>query len=109
MGEKWVPIFYFMVVLKVPVIALLWVVWWAWKSQPAPEEAPEDGGSHRFGRFRRLPKRPRGPRRGPGAPDAVPLPDCPPGGRVRVFTPPAPVRAALNHNAQRGAAETAER
>ena len=110
MGEKWVPIVYFLVILKIPVAAMLWVVWWAWKAQPAPEEAPEEGGgSHRFGRFRRPPKRPRSPRRGPHAPDAIPLPACPPGGRVHVFTPPAPVRAASAHTVERGHTEPAER
>ncbi|HEY8467586.1 MAG TPA: hypothetical protein VIL04_12365 [Solirubrobacterales bacterium] len=96
-------------ILKIPVLALLWLVWWAWRAEHPVEPASDDGGgANRFGRFRRQPKRPRGPRRGPHAPDTVPLPACPPGGRVRVFTPPAPVRAASAHNTQRGSAEPAE-
>ena len=73
--EGWVPIFFLMVVLKIPVGLLLYLVWWAFRAETKPEEAPEAGGEeHRFGRFRREPKRPRGPRRGGPHPDALPLP-----------------------------------
>ena len=93
--EGFWPIFFLMVILKIPVGALLYLVWWAFRASTVPEEGtqPDDG---RFRHFRRepKPKRPRGPRRGPHAPDALPLPDCPPGGRTRVVTRPAPVRAA---------------
>jgi len=107
--EGWVPIFFLMVILKIPVALLLYIAWWAIHAQPEAEEAPADGGSdHGFKRFRRGPKRPRGPRRGPHAPDASPLPDCPPGGRSRIFSPPAPARAAAAHATQRGQAEPAE-
>jgi hypothetical protein len=108
--DGWVPIFFLMVVLKIPVGLLLYIAWWAFHAQPEPEEAgAEGGGEHGFKRFRRDPKPPRGPRRGgPHAPDAMPLPDCPPGGRSRVFMPPAPARAAAAHAAQRGTAEPAE-
>ncbi len=106
--EGWVPIFYFVVILKIPVAALLWLVWWAWRQENVEPASDDGGGADRFGRFRREPKRPRGPRRGPHAPDALPLPACPPGGRVRIHTPPAPVRAASAHNGQRGFAEPAE-
>ena len=59
-----------MVVLKIPVIAAIWLVWWAMKAEP--ELTDEDGGidvpdvppPHR-------PKNPRRPRRGPhGDPEA---------------------------------------
>ena len=107
--EGWVPIFFLMVVLKIPVAMLLYIAWWAFHAQPEPEEAASDeGGEHAFKRYRRDPSRPRGPRRGPHAPDALPLPDCPPGGRTRVLSPPAPARAAA-HYAQRGTAEPLER
>ena len=104
------PIFFLMVILKIPVGFLLYIAWWAIHAQPEAEEAPagEEGGEHGFKRFRREPKPPRGPRRGPHAPDAMPLPPCPPGGRARVFKPPAPARAATAHVAQRGSAEPAE-
>ena len=76
-------------VLKIPVVAAAWLIWHAVRSEPEPaEEAEDDGGSQR-NRFRRDPKRPRGPRRGPHAPDALPLP-CPDGeGRLRVLRQPA--------------------
>lgn len=103
------PIFFLMVVLKIPVGLLLYIAWWAFRAQPEPEEAlgDEGGGEHPFRRFRRNPKPPRGPRRGPHAPDALTLPACPPGGRSRVLTPPAAARAAAAHAAQRGSAEPA--
>ena len=92
--EGWVPIFFLMVILKIPVGFLLYIVWWAFRAQPELDEAPESGGEHGFRRFRPDPTKPRGPRRGPHAPDAMPLPACPPAGRTRVFTPPAQARAA---------------
>jgi hypothetical protein len=75
-----------MVVLKIPVLGSIWIVWWASHQElPEPEESEDDGGNKR----RKMPpKLPRGPRRGPhGGGIAQPLPDCPPGGRTRVFRP----------------------
>jgi hypothetical protein len=92
--EGFFPIFFLMVILKIPVAALLYLVWWAFRASTVPEEAGPEPGDERFRRFRREPRSPRGPRRGPHAPDALPLPACPPGGRNRVFSPPAPARAA---------------
>jgi hypothetical protein len=78
------PIFFLLVVLKIPVLGSLWLVWWA-SREPEPEEASEDGGGFRR---RPRPKLPRGPRRGPhGGGAALPVPDCPPGGRTRVVGP----------------------
>ncbi|MCD6014645.1 MAG: hypothetical protein K0R88_729 [Solirubrobacterales bacterium] len=88
------PIFFLMVILKIPVAALLYLVWWAFRASTEPEEAPPGPDGHRFGRFRRQPKRPRGPRRGGHGDGLPPLPACPPGGRARVLTPPAPIRAS---------------
>jgi hypothetical protein len=57
-----------MVVLKIPIVALLWLVYWAVKQTDAEMEHPADGGGgndrhpHRGG-----PRRPRPPRRGPHA------------------------------------------
>src|SRR3954454_9220768 len=57
------PIFFLLVVLKIPVLGSIWLVWWA--SQPAPEpEGAEDESGGGFNRKPR-PKLPRGPRRGP--------------------------------------------
>jgi len=106
--DGFLPILFLMVVLKIPVGLLLYIVWWAFRAETRPEEAPPESDDHRFRRFRREPKRPRGPRRGDHGPDAMPIPDCPPGGRTRVLSPPAPVRAAGARAAQRGSAETAE-
>jgi hypothetical protein len=58
--EGW-TIFYMVVILKIPMIAALWLVWWAIKQEPEPEEATgEDRGPRR-----KLPPLPRWPRRGP--------------------------------------------
>lgn len=78
----WTFIF-MMFALKIPIIALLTIVWWAIKQQP--EDAPagsDDGGikHHPHRRPRRRP--PRGPRR--GGPHGLPLPSSPP--RVRTVT-----------------------
>jgi hypothetical protein len=105
--EGFWPIFFLLVVLKIPVLGALWLVWWASRAEPLAEDAPDqdDGG---FRRLRPQPRRPRGPRRGgPHGGRARPLPDCPPGGRTRVLTPPAPVRAGSAHG--RGAVEAAPR
>jgi hypothetical protein len=94
-------IFFLAVILKIPVLGSLWLVWWASRAETQPEDAPDEG----HGGFRRWDAQPRpnGPRRGPHGEGAKPLPECPPGGRTRVLTPPAPVRAGFAH--ARGAAE----
>ena len=64
-----------MVVLKIPVGMLLYIVWWAFRAETEPEEAPEIG--HRRSPLRPLPapaEAPQGPRRGGPHPDALPLP-----------------------------------
>lgn len=94
--EGFFPILFLAVVLKIPVGLLLYLVWWAFRAQPEIEEAPPPGADdHEFHRWRSDPSRPRGPRRGPHAPDAQPLPSCPPGGRSRAARTPAP-RTALS-------------
>ena len=72
--EGFWPVFYLMVILKIPVAFLLYLVYWAVKQTNEPETAPEAGEDHGFRRWRTEPKRPRGPRRGPHAPDARGLP-----------------------------------
>lgn len=62
-----------MVVLKVPIAALLYIVWWAVHQTPDEEPQPEagDGGSRRQAHPRG--PLPRTPRRGPhGAPAPAP-------------------------------------
>ena len=71
------PIFFLAVVLKIPVLASIWLVWWAAKQHDEPEMASDESG----GSFKRRPrpKLPRGPRRGPhGGGAAVPTETAPP-------------------------------
>jgi hypothetical protein len=72
---------YLFVALKVPLLMLFWLIWWAVHQEPELEDAGDDGGQ-RSDRPHPLPKLPHSPRRGPHG-DPLPLP--PP--RVR------PVRA----------------
>jgi hypothetical protein len=65
--EGWLPIFFLLVVLKIPVFGALWLVWWASKTPPV-EDGAEGSGDDGFDRWRPLPSRPRGPRH--GAPQA---------------------------------------
>lgn len=58
------PIFFLLVVLKVPVFSALGLVWWASKQTPENEEA-EDTGESGPDRRRPLRPRPRGPHNGP--------------------------------------------
>lgn len=69
-----------MVILKIPIAALLWLVWWSAR-EPNPEEpepAVVDDPRPVHGPDRPLPRRPRPPRRGP---HAEPAPRAP--SRVR--------------------------
>ena len=73
------PIFFLLVVLKIPVLGSLWLVWWASQATPEPEEAAEDSDGG-FKRRRPQPKLPRGPRRGPhGGGAAAAAAGLPPG------------------------------
>ncbi|HEX4717355.1 MAG TPA: hypothetical protein VH300_02425 [Thermoleophilaceae bacterium] len=74
-----------MVGLKIPIIALCWIVWRAIKAEPVPPEDAaldvDDGGGPKHPK----PRRPRSPRRGP---HGEPLPQPP--ARVRAVADPAP-------------------
>lgn len=90
-------IIFMAVVLKVPVAAACWLLWAAIRAEPDPVEGEDGGnGNDREPRnFRREPSRPKGPRRGPHAPDSLPLP-CPEEGELRVVRAPArPKRTAV--------------
>ena len=65
---------YLMLVLKIPIAALLLIVWWAIRSAPEQNDRGADGGGGSKTR-RRHPRRPlpRHPRRGPHG-DPLPLP-----------------------------------
>ncbi len=69
-----------MLVMKIPIAALLWLVWWAVRSQPEPDA--EDGGDDDggIGREDPHPRLPRGPRR--RGPHGDPVPPAP--ARTRV-------------------------
>jgi hypothetical protein len=66
-------IVFLMVILKIPIVYLCWVVWWAIKAEPRPEEGAAitpalGGGGDRSGGRRRRAVRPRlrpSPRGGP--------------------------------------------
>ena len=93
--EGFWPIFFLLVVLKIPVLGSLWLVWWA--SKPASEPEAAGDSDEGFRRWRPQPINPRGPRRGPHGGAARATPDCPPGGRTRILTAPAPIRAGVAH------------
>jgi hypothetical protein len=65
---------YLFVALKVPLLALFWLIWWAVRQEPELEDAGGEGGQRRAQRPHPPPKLPRHPRRGPHGGDAVPLP-----------------------------------
>jgi hypothetical protein len=67
---------YLMVFLKLPILALLGIVWWAVRQEPRPYEQPrgDDGGIKRPPHPRRpFPRHPT-PRRGPHGSPAPPSP-----------------------------------
>jgi hypothetical protein len=81
-------IFWLAVVLKIPIVALLWIVWWAIKDPPQPEPREgEGGGSDRVPGHPRV-HPPHPPRRGP---HGNPVPSAP--RRVRVAHGRRPVRS----------------
>ena len=67
-----------MVLLKIPIAALLGLVWWAVRQDPANDPAPDDdGGSKHLPPRPRHPHRPtlgRPPRRGPHGGERLPAP-----------------------------------
>jgi hypothetical protein len=92
------PIVFLAVILKIPVFFGIWLIWWAARAEPELEDLPGDSEDHSFRRFRRNPLGPSGPRRrGPHGGAAQAQPDCPPGGRTRIHTPPQPVALPAGH------------
>ena len=66
--------------LKIPLLLLFWLVWWAVHQEPDYEDAGGDGGQRVTPRPHPAPRLPHAPRRGPHGGEAVPLPSPP---RVR--------------------------
>ena len=65
--------FYLFVALKIPIVAAIWLVYWAIKQEPDPSEGVrDDGGTSK--RPHPVPRLPRAPRRGPHAEQAPPSP-----------------------------------
>jgi hypothetical protein len=67
--------FYMFVILKIPIVALLYLVWWAVQEpEPAEPDSRERERLHRGPDHPRRPRKPRTPRRGPHAepPPAAP-------------------------------------
>jgi hypothetical protein len=68
---------YMMFVLKLPIAALIGIVWWAIRSEPEPADAPDGGGGTKRPRVHPrppLPRHPRHPRRGPHHGSSAPVP-----------------------------------
>ncbi len=78
--REYFPIFFLLVVLKVPVLAMIYLVFWAARPVNEAEAVDEDGGDD--GRPVKRPRTPRGPRRGPRGPGGLTIP-VPHEGRVR--------------------------
>jgi hypothetical protein len=70
--EGW-TLFYMIVILKIPLVAALWIIWYAIKQEPA---ADEEGASGRKGPRQTPPRRPPRPRRPAGGVGCRPSP-CP--------------------------------
>jgi hypothetical protein len=86
---EWTGFLFLMFALKIPLVALLWLVWWAIRQTPDEAEQPHggDGGS----RIDDPPRRthPRRPRRGP---HGDPAPVAPPRTRTTVVRSRTPER-----------------
>jgi len=65
---------FMMLALKVPIAALIWLVWWAIKQEPETAGDPGDGGTKRAPPRHPRPPRPRRPRRGTHGDPPVPAP-----------------------------------
>ena len=66
--------FWLFVALKVPLLTLCWLVWWAIRQVPEPDDAPAGGDGGQRTRPHPPPRLPRPPRRGPHAEQAPPSP-----------------------------------
>jgi hypothetical protein len=65
-GGAWMFI-WMMLVLKIPIVALLYIVWWAARQEPEPSHDDRGGGNDRHPHRPSNRPRPTPPRRGPHA------------------------------------------
>src|SRR5437588_4477643 len=68
---------YLMVFLKLPILALLWLVWWAIHQEPEDAHSKKDDGGSKLRPqhpHRPRPRWPRPPRRGPHGDPSPPSP-----------------------------------
>jgi len=83
-----------LVVLKIPMIGAFFIIWYAIKEEPAPDEEEADGG--RRGPRHYGPQRPRPPRRPSGGVGCRP-------------SPPSPCPQLVHHRPRRSAPVTTRR
>ena len=95
--EGFWPIFFLAVILKIPIAGLLYLVWWAIHQTPETEEAPPAARMTSSVTAAGDPAARAARAGGPTPRTRSRCPSCPPGGRFRVLTPPAPARAATAH------------
>lgn len=73
-----------MFVLKLPIVGLLWIVWWAVRSTPDEADGPADEGEGGTKVRHHHPRPPRPSRRRPRGPHGDPSPPAPARTRVTV-------------------------
>ncbi len=72
---------YLMVFLKLPIVGLFWIVWWAVKAEPEQEIADDADSSEEGGGGSKRPREPVGPRPRSRGPHGDPRPPAPPRAR----------------------------
>ena len=63
--EGYLPVFFLIAVLKLPVLGMIYLLWWASKPAPDEQSAGDEGDGGSPDRVIPKPKFPRGPRRDP--------------------------------------------
>ena len=88
MSSFW-AVFWLAVILKIPIAALLYIVWWALRDPPVPQGDAEDGGGGTLRDPHPRIRPPQPPRRGP---HDDPAPAAPSRVRVAGRSPRVPER-----------------
>jgi len=86
---EWTGFLFLMLALKIPLGALLYLVWWAIRQTPDDEQLPQGGDGGSRVREPRSPRFPQHPRRGP---HGDPEPAAPPRVRTTVARARTPER-----------------